>query len=506
MPSKLPSPYFFVAVFILLFSFSFFQGQALRQVFFSKKAELPARYDLRQHHLVPKIREQAWGTCWIFASYRAIESNLMKTRNWNEVESGEPYLAVYHLDKYSGFTRRGDDSHVNETWYSGQGQRYPGSNTDDLDHGLIVHLGGDFKAAAAFLSNTRGAVQQRLTPVIPRGGDHLAFGDLPTEGVLLENNYSYFFPRHIEWLSLHGSELEKRERIKKAIIKHGAVASSQVMEEVPLGHHHDGLPIHGTLDLEVPLNHALNLIGWDDDLVFGDHQGAWIAQDSDHRTPDDQPLGTFYILFDDVHAAKDPWMGGVSFNEVTLAPFDQVYSHSLHGFRYSTEGDEQVQLIANRFVIKKTEQLEGIGMYTLNHDVSYTLSLHESLNGQALLTHTGAWSNPGFHYVDLRDHSFSFTPGQEIFVRLELSDHTYAYSASATLEVLLGSSMPEWGEPIDVYARAQENEGHFQTPGGQWLDFAPYVHPSNEQSTHHHASTTPTASLALNLYTSTLNP
>jgi C1A family cysteine protease len=506
MMNKKHPVFFYIALVIMITSLVLFQGRAFKQVFFPVEMSSSSRFDLRQYNLVPQIRQQAWGTCWIFSSYRAMESNLMKTGHWNLVESGEPHLAVYHLDKYSGFTRRGDDSHVNETWYSGQGHRYPGSNRDDFEHGLIVHLGGDFKAASAFLSNTRGAVQQRLTPFIPRKGDHQAFGDLETEGVLLENNYSYFFPRHIEWLSLHGTDLEKRERIQNAIMEYGAVASSQVMEKTPHGVHHDGLPIHASLDIEVPLNHAINLIGWDDDLVFKDHQGAWIAQDSDHRTEDDRPLGTFYILYDDVYAGKDKWMGGVSFRDVTLAPFDEVYSHALHGFRYSTEQDPRVQLIANRYVMKSQERLEGVGFYTLNHDVSFKISLHHNLAEEAYLIEQGAWENPGFHYLELNTQQIDFTQGQEVYVVLELNDQNYAYSASATLEVLLGGALPEWGKPIDVHAHAEPLEGFYRRQGGDWIDFSSYVHPHNAQSKHRHASTAATASLPLNLYTSTLNP
>lgn len=506
MITKKVSPYFYVTLVILGLGFTLFQGQALKQALFPATHDLPARFDLRDHARVPGVREQAWGTCWIFASYRSLESHLMHTGRWQEIEAGEPHLAVYHLDKYSGFTRKGDDSHVNETWYSGQGSNYPGSNLDDLDHGLIVHLGGDFKAAAAFLTNTRGAVQQRLTPTIPRGGNHQAFGDSNSEGVLLENNYSYFFARHIEWLSLHGSDLEKRERVKRALIKHGAIASSQVMEDKPLAVHHDGLEIHATLQSDVPLNHAINLIGWDDDLVWGEHRGAWIAQDSDHRTDDDRPVGTFYILYDDVHAAKDPWMGGVSFHDVTLAPFDQVYFHARHGLRYSTQDDPQVQRVASRYVINSQERLEGVGFYTLGLNVQFTLSLQDELDGMPFHTQSGSFEHPGFHYLDLRELNHQFQANQQVTIVLELSDQNYAYNASATLEVLLGNTLPEWGEPVDVYSKAYPEQGFYQSLEGQWRDFASYVHPSNAQSKHHHASTNPTASLAINLYTTTLNP
>lgn len=465
---------------------------------------LPATFDLRQLGLAPAVKEQAWGTCWIFATYLGMESNLMRTGNWSEIEEGEPHLAPYHLDKYSGFTRRGDDSHVNDTWYSGQGARYRGSNTDDLTSGLIVHLGGDFKASTAFLTNTLGAVQQRLTPTIPRSGDHELFGDLETEGVLKENNYSYFFPRNVRWLTLEGSEEEKRRAIKEAIMTYGAVASSQVMDDWPLGIAPDGLEIHGSLDPDEPLNHAINLIGWNDDIVFEGHRGAWLAQDSDHRTEDDEPLGHFYVLYDDVYAAKDPWMGGVLYKDVTIAPFKYVYSHALHGLRYHTHGEDKIERVANRFRMRSDEQFVGVGFYTVKKNTAYRIQLVTSLQDkEPLWEREGVKRWPGFHFLEKElKEELSLRAGQVLYVVLGLSNREYAYDASATIEVLLGGAgLPEWGEPIQLNSRANPEEGFYWDQTGTWRDFASFISRSNAQKDNDHAVNNPTASLALNLYT-----
>jgi C1A family cysteine protease len=491
-------------LFVLILAFSLILAWLWPSIFAptEQKDELPRRYDLREIGAIPGIREQAWGTCWIFATYLSLETNLSLTGEWKRLETGPASLAPYHLDKFSGFTRRGDDSHVNETWYSGQGSRYPGSNTDDLEAGLIVHLGGDFRASAAFLTNTRGAVQARLTPSIPRSGSHVLFGDLPTEGVLLENNYTYFFPRKIQWLTLEGSDEQKRRWIKEAIINHGAVASAQVMEDDPLAIAADGMPIHGTLDPEIPLDHAINLIGWDDDFTFGAHRGAWIAQDSDHRTSDDRPLGHFYVLYDDVSAAKDPWMGGVIFRDVVEAPFTHVYSHSLHGFRYSTDPREDFDVVANRFVASEDRVIEGIGFYTASMNVAYEVRLTNTLGGEPFWSSQGSEEFPGFHYLDVSRASIPWSEGDELFVELRVSDHQYAYSASSTLDVLLGGAgLPEWGEPIDVHSRASTGEGFYRQNMNPWEDFSSYVSPFNAQGQHPHAQQNPTANWAINVYT-----
>lgn len=486
----------------LVFGLIILMGILYQRVFppnLPESGRFPTRFDLRQKKAIPGVREQSWGTCWAFATTLAMETNLQMTGEWSQVEEGLPHLSPYYLDKYSGFTRKGDDQHVTKTWESGQGSRFQGSNSDNLESGLIVHLGGDYRTAAATLTNSLGVPQQRLTPTIPRGGDHQAFGDLPTEGILKENNYTYFFPKEILWLSLEGSDYQKRVRVKDAIMKYGAVGSSQVMEDDPLAFASDGMAIFGTFNKEKKLDHAINLIGWDDSIEWKGHRGAWIAQDSEHRTTDDKPMGHFYILYDDVYAAKEMWMGAVSFRDVFVPNFKEVYSHSLHGFRYSTDPRSKIEAVANRFVTNADQDLKGIGFYTTGFNVSYEVRIRKSLDGPSLHEWIGKEELPGFHYLETHDEKFSWKKGEEVFVEVTLSNHSYAYDASSTIEVLLGSPLPEWGKPIEVQSKASPNES-FYLKGKQWKDFSSYVSPYNEQKDHPHSSKNPTANHAITLY------
>lgn len=493
----------FLALFLVLFfsSLGLFQGRALWQVFEQK---LPAQYNLVDFNQAPDLRAQAWGTCWIFAGFSSMESNLKKTGEWKKYESGPVDLAEYHLDKYSGFTRKGHPSHVQEGWYSGQGEDYPGSNTDDLNSGLVVHLGGDFKAMAAFLSNTKGAVQERLTPQIPRQGDHELFGDRPDEGVLKEAGYTYFSPQHIEWLSFTGSESEKRNRIKMAIRDHGAVASAQVMEDHPLGVAEDGLEVHATLPPVLPdvkLNHAITLIGWDDEFEFQGHTGAWMAQDSDHENDQGEMLGRFYVLYDDVYVGKDPEMGGVVFRGVRKTTYENIYSHALHGAQYVTDPKDKVEKIAVKFHIQEDEKLEALSFYTSVPNQSYELKVASDLEIEEIFaSFKGSFENPGLHFLDVEEELF-LDKESGLYLILELEGSSYAYDASFEMDVALSSGeLPTWGEPVDVNSKAEKGEGYFFR-GGSWHDFSSFVSKFNQQKNQPHARENPTASPAIHAYT-----
>lgn len=460
---------------------------------------VPSSFDLREMGWASEARQQAWGTCWIFSTYSSLESNLLINKNWKAAgEKGPVDLAEYHLDKFNSFTRKGDDQHVKKDWYSGQGSAFPGGNHDDLNSGVVVHLGGDYRMATSTLTINRGAVQERLTPEIKSHSDHKLFGDKPWEGVLLENKYTYFVPKHVEYLTLYGTDEAKREAIKKAIVRYGAVASTQNMEDEPIGRTKDGMEIHMYRG-EEKMNHAVSLIGWDDDFEFKEHRGAWLVKDSDHKDEKTgKHIGYFWILYDDVHAGKDPYMGGVSFRGVEKRKYDRVYTHSYHGWRYSTGDDSSIKKVGSLFSIKEGEKLSAIGVYTTSLDVTVKLEIYSDVNGVLLGKVEEDFYYPGFHRIDL-EKPLSLDVGSKVFITQKNSDKSYAYDASFTLDVLLGE-LPEWGKPVAVNSRANPGES-FYHDGKKWQDFAPYKNNKNSQLNNQHAASDDTASVTLNVYT-----
>ncbi len=460
---------------------------------------VPSELDLRKMGWVTEARQQAWGTCWIFSTYSSLESNLLINKEWEKSgEKGPVDLAEYHMDKFNSFTRRGDDQHVKNDWYSGQGSQFPGGNHDDLDSGVVVHLGGDYRMATSILTINRGAVQERLTPTIKNHSDQKIFGDKPWEGILLENSYTYFVPKHVEYLSLFGSDEAKRDAIKKAIVRFGAVASTQNMDDTPVGVTKDGMEIHMYRGTD-KMNHAISLIGWDDDFKYKEHKGAWLVKDSDHKDEKTgKHIGYFWILYDDVHAGKDPFMGGVSFRGVAKRAYDRVYTHAYHGWRYSTADDARVKKVGVLHDLKDGDKVSALGVYTTSMDVKVQIEIYTDVNGVLLKKVEEDFYYPGFHRIDLKT-PLDVGPKKKVFVVQKNSDKSYAYDASFTLDVLL-SELPKWGKPVDINSKAAPNES-FYHDGKKWIDFSPYKNNRNAQMANKHAASNDTASVTLNVYT-----
>ena len=162
-----------------------------------------------------------------------MESNLSMNGNWLVAGmNGKPDLAEYHMDKFNGFNRKGKpDDEPNNTWYTGQKDPFPGSNYDEplesRDHGIIVHLGGDYRIATAYLTNF-GAVNETEDTIVsgsyPEKRIDFGYGDY--DGIpKTDEAYRRFIPHDVEWHTLYGTEIEKRQRIKEAVVNYGAVAT-----------------------------------------------------------------------------------------------------------------------------------------------------------------------------------------------------------------------------------------------------------------------------------------
>jgi C1A family cysteine protease len=383
-------------------------GQPLSQV--NRLFAAPSFYDLRTLGKLTPVRDQGnCGSCWAFATYGSLESNLLpsETRDFSE----------NHLKNTHGF----DPGHCD---------------------------GGNEQMSTAYLARWSGPVNETDDPYNPSS-------NISPSGLTLRK-----LVQEVLIIPDRADSLDN-ESIKQAIMTYGALMTSMYFNSGSYNSLYRTYYYNGTTFA----NHSVAIVGWDDNfdknkfssVPPGD--GAFIIKNSWGTGWGEN--GYFYISYYDTQIGKYNYM----FNGAEPTTYySRIYQFDSLGWVTSLGYRSNTAWFANVFTASASEGLSAISFYTASPDSSYELYIYTTVTsgpttGSLAGSQTGTIASAGYHTISLNLPT-SLTSGQKFSVVVKLTTPGYNYPVPVE-EPIIGYSSQ---------ATANPGESYVSSNGTSWTD------------------------------------
>lgn len=391
---------------------------------------LPRQYDSRGNGYITTVKDQnPFGTCWAHAAIGAVEATVRRERP----------------NDYSGNTQPdfSENNMVMQNWYDvhpyGQSDYLTGQPSE-------YSAGGFFETAFAYLGRWGGPVLEVDDPY-PTAANGYA-----THGNNVVKPSVFHVPGYIKY-SPKTSPLDHDE-IKRAIIKYGGVWVSYCATESE--DVNDGSGTTYTFPYISPdrksfynwcsevfgeknySNHAVLLVGWDDD--YSKDNFKFYSTPRKYVMPTPPGDGAYLIKnswgtgqFDNGYLWVSYYDDNMLYDDSYAVPTVESIDNYLEVYQYDPLGlvyqfpDSAYRWGANIFTATNDAKLAAIGFYSMSPQTSYTIQVYTGVTSSDPMSGTcqtgdgkaGTVADAGFVTVKL-DNAVPLVKGQRFSVVLKL--------------------------------------------------------------------------------------
>ncbi len=227
-----------------------------------------------------------------------------------------------------------------------------------------------------------------------------------------------FYKQVVEWHLIPNDVVA----IKEAVMNYGPV-NTAMYASFPGFSSYDGSYCLTYSGSEDP-NHAVLIVGWDDDMCDGD--GAWIVKNSWGTGWGDN--GYFYIKYGDARI-------GSSSNVITkykdYDPNETIYHYDEWGWWSSVgygDGDDWGMV---EFTPTTGDLLYSVDIWAVSNPTSYNIYIYDDFDGSSLSSLlvgpiSGTVDDAGYYSIDLPS-PLQLTQGDAIYIAVEFNTGSYAY-------------------------------------------------------------------------------
>jgi C1A family cysteine protease len=379
----------------------------------------PASYDLRTTGKLTPVKDQGnCGSCWAFATYGSLESNLLTAETWDFSEN--------NLKNTHGF----DVGHCD---------------------------GGNENMSTAYLSRWSGPIKETDDPYNPSS-------DVSPSGLTTQ--------KHIQEVLIIPDRASStdNENIKQAVMTYGALYTTMYYSSSYYNSTNKTYYYNGTSNS----NHGVAIVGWDDNFdknkfsTVPPGNGAFIVRNSWGTSWGES--GYFYISYYDTNIGKSNHV----FNGAEpTTNYSRVYQYDPLGWVGSAGYGNDTAWFANIFTAVANEFITAVSFYAASPNSPYEIYIYTNVSsgpnsGSLAGSTTGTIALAGYHTITLPSQIY-ITAGQKFSIVVKLTTPGYNYP------VPLEYPYPGYSSQ----ATANAGESYISSNGSSWTDITTYFSNTN---------------------------